>query len=222
MRIAPHLAALLTPALLSACCCADDNPSSAAPAPNKSQDGWTDLFNGRDLTGWKPRDYPAPPGKPAPKHPNGWSVKDGVLASKPPGTDLDTVGDYYSFELHAEFRIPKGSNSGLYLRGKYEVQIFDSYGKPPDISGCGALYKRVAPSVNAAKPAGEWQTYDITFRGRALKVVHNGTTVQDLPDVGDHGTGAQSAVPDGPGPIRIQGDHGGIELRNLRIKPLKD
>ena len=212
--------ATLALAALSACCCGGDEPSPAASAPKDAAPGWTDLFNGKDLTGWKPRDYPAPPGKSAPKKPNGWAAKDGVLVSTPPSTDLDTVGEYYSFELHAEFRIPQGSNSGLYLRGKYEVQIFDSHGKPPDLSGCGALYKRVAPSVNAAKPAGEWQTFDITFRGRALKVVHNGTVVQDLPDVGDHGTGAQSATPDGPGPIRIQGDHGPIELRNLRIRLL--
>ena len=111
-------------------------------------------------------------------------------------------------------------NSGVYLRDKYEVQIFNSYGKPPVDSGCGALYRRIAPAVNASKPPGEWQTYDITFIGKRLIVIHNGQKVLDVADVGPMGTGASSNRPDGPGPLRLQGDHDAVSLRNIRIRPL--
>ena len=106
------------------------------------------------------------------------------------------------------------------MRDKYEVQIFDSYGNPPSDSGCGALYKRVAPAVNASKQAGEWQTFDITFIGQRLTVVHNGQRILDNVDVGPKGTGAASHRSDGPGPLRLQGDHDAIAFRNIKIRPL--
>jgi len=120
-----------------------------------------------------------------------------------------------------EFQVTAGSgNSGVYLRDKYEVQIFNSFGKEIAKNGCGSLYNKIAPSVNASKPAGEWQTYDITFIGTRLTVLHNGQKVLDNVDVGPMGTGAASSRPDGPGPLRLQGDHEAVSFRNIRIRPL--
>ncbi len=170
------------------------------------------LFNGKDLAGWHLRD---------PKGPNGWKVQNGVYVNTPPSTDIQTDAEYYDFQLHVEFRVSDGDgNSGVYMRDKYEVQIFNSYGKPPVDSGCGALYRRIAPAVNASKPPGEWQTFDIIFIGKHLTVIHNGQKVLDNVDVGPMGTGAASKRPDGPGPLRLQGDHNAVSFRNIRIHPL--
>lgn len=182
--------------------------AAAAPA----QKGWITLFNGKDLSGWHFRDA---------KGPNGWSVVGGVYVNTKPSTDIQTDAEYYDFLLHVEFKVSEGNgNSGVYLRDKYEVQIFNSYGKPAEDGGCGALYHRIAPAVNASKPAGEWQTYDITFIGQRLTVIHNGKKVLDNVDVGPMGTGAASKRPDGPGPLRLQGDHDSVSFRNVRIRPL--
>ncbi len=174
--------------------------------------GWVRLFNGQDLTGWHL-------GKP--DGPNGWKVEAGVYVNTPPSTDIQTDAEYYDFQLHVEFNVTTGNgNSGVYLRDKYEVQIFNSYGQPVVDSGCGALYRRIAPAINASKPAGEWQTYDITFIGKRLTVIHNGQRVQDVADVGPMGTGAASKRPDAPGPLRLQGDHDAVSFRNVSIRPL--
>jgi hypothetical protein len=174
--------------------------------------GWIPLLNGKDLTGWHLRKAQGT---------NGWKVTDQVLVNTPPGTDLQTDAEYYDFQLHVEFKVTPGDgNSGVYMRDKYEVQIFNSFGKPALDNGCGALYKKIAPSVNASKPEGEWQTYDITFIGRRLTVIHNGQKVHDNVDVGPMGTGAASNRADGPGPLRLQGDHEAVSFRNIRIRPL--
>lgn len=185
---------------------------TVAEARSATEKGWIPLFNDKDLSGWHLRN---------PQGPNGWTVVDGVYVNTKPSTDLQTDAEYYDFRLHVEFKVTEGNgNSGVYLRDKYEVQIFNSYGKPPDDSGCGALYRRIAPAVNASKPAGEWQTYEITFIGPRLTVIHNGQKVLDNVDVGPMGTGAAGKRPDGPGPLRLQGDHDSVSFRNLRIRPL--
>jgi hypothetical protein len=182
----------------------------ASAAQQDAKDGWIQLFNGRDLTGWKLRN---------PDGPNGWKVTDGVYVNTPPSTDLVTEQSFYDFDLHVEFRPAVNTNSGLYLRDIYEVQIFDSHGKPMSESMCGALYRRVAPALNACKPAGEWQTFEITFVGRRLTVVHNGQKLHDAIDVGPLGTGAAGKRADAPGPLRLQGDHQEVSFRNIRIRP---
>ena len=185
--------------------------ASVQPAVAKKR-GWVSLFNDKDLTGWHLRD---------PKGRNGWKVENGDYVNTPPGTDIQTDAEYYDFQLHVEFRVSEGDgNSGVYMRDKYEVQIFNSYGKPAIDSGCGALYRRIAPAVNASKPAGEWQTFEITFIGKHLTVIHNGQKVLNNVDVGPMGTGAASKRPDGPGPLRLQGDHNAVSFRNIRIRPL--
>jgi hypothetical protein len=173
---------------------------------------WTPLFNGKDLAGWHLQKTGGP---------NGWTVADGVYTNKPPSTDIQTDDEYYNFDLHVEFKTIPGAtgNSGVYLRDRYEIQILDSFGKPPSESGCGALYRRLAPSENASKPLGEWQAFDITFIGRRLTLIHNGRNVLDDVDVGPMGTGAASQRADGPGPLRLQGDHDAVAFRNVRIRP---
>ena len=102
-----------------------------------------------------------------------------------------------------------------------EIQILNSFGKPVSDSACGALYRRIAPAVNACKPVGEWETFEVTFVGRQLTVVHNGQKIHDAVDVGPKGTGASSERPDGPGPLRLQGDHQEVSFRNIWIRPRK-
>ncbi len=180
-------------------------------SPKADGKGWISLFNGKDLTGWRLRQADGP---------NGWKVVNVVYVNTPKSTDIQTDAEYYDFQLRVEFKVESGSNAGVYLRDKYEVQILDSYGKPPVDKGCGALYMRIAPAVNAAKPAGEWQTFDITFIGQRLTVIHNGRKVLENVETGPMGTGAASNRPDGPGPLRLQGDHGAVSFRNVRIRPL--
>jgi len=199
-------------ALATALSGAPESSPKLGQSGKSDESNWKPLFNGKDLTGWHLR---------KPDGSNGWKVENGIYVNTPPSTDIQTDDEYYDFQLHVEFKVnPEKGNSGVYMRDKYEVQIFDSYGKPPSDSGCGALYKRAAPAVSASKPAGEWQTFDITFIGRRLTVVQNGQKILDNVDVGPKGTGAASNRPDGPGPLRLQGDHDAIAYRNIKIRPL--
>ena len=140
------------------------------------------LFDGKTLSGWKLRD---------PKAKMGWAVVDGDLAVVEPKGNADLVSDrkFQDMKLHIEFNVEPHSNSGVYLRGRYEVQIVDDPALTTEAHGCGALYSRIAPSVDATKPAGQWQTFDITFVGRKLNVVLNGRTIVDGVARGHHGRG---------------------------------
>ena len=199
-------------ALATALSGAHESNPKLSQSGKSAESNWKPLFNGKDLTGWHLR---------KPDGPNGWKVENGIYVNTPPSTDIQTDDEYYDFQLHVEFKVnPEKGNSGVYMRDKYEVQIFNSYGKPAVDSGCGALYRRIAPAVNASKPPGEWQTFDITFIGKHLTVIHNGQKVLDNVDVGPMGTGAASKRPDGPGPLRLQGDHNAVSFRNIRIRPL--
>jgi hypothetical protein len=171
------------------------------------------LFDGKTLGGWKPRDA---------KKKNGWAVVHGELAVVEPKDNSDLVSEptFQDLKLHIEFNVEPHSNSGVYLRGRYEIQILDN----PDAKmaldplGCGAVYSRIAPKKDATKPAGEWQTYDITMVGRQITVVLNGqTVVQGVVD-GITG-GALNPYEDEPGPLMLQGDHGKIRFRNVVVAP---
>lgn len=193
------------------------------PAPGTGP-GWRQLFNGRDLSGWHLRHAD---GK------NAWTVQDGVLVNTERATDFVTDASFGSCELYVEFMVPQGSNSGVYLQGRYEVQIADTAGvDPPNMGCCGAVYSKAVPSENAARPAGEWQTFHITFHSAKLDaegkvteqaritVVHNGKTVVDNVTV-DSPTGGQLDNDHGkPGPILIQGDHGPIHYRRIALKAI--
>ncbi len=177
------------------------------------------LFNGKDLTGWEVLD---------PNVPNGWHVRDGILANdaKQPAhghiryANIRTKAVFGDFKLKLEVRVPPGGNSGVYLRGVYEVQVADTYGHPCDSHNMGAIYSRITPTVAAEKPAGQWQTLDITLVDRHVTVILNGTKIIDnQPLLGCTG-GALWSDEFRPGPIYLQGDHTSIEYRNLVLRPV--
>jgi len=177
------------------------------------------LFNGRDLTGWRVSD--------AAKI-NGWSVRDGTLCNDTPKTDFAAYGDHANLrtdaefedvQLHAEFNVPAGGNSGLFLRGLYEVQVVDRDSPMQGISGPGAVFGRITPSRNAGRPGGEWQTYDLTLVDRHITVVLNGETVIDNQPVEGCTGGALISDVTRPGPLYLQGDHTRVQYRNLVLRP---
>jgi len=167
----------------------------------------------------------------------------GVLYNGPSGktVDLFTVIEHGDVIAHIEFMVPKGSNSGVYFQGRYEIQIFDSWGvKNPTYSDCGGIYQRWgpqggyeghAPRVNAAKKPGEWQTFDVVFRAprfdssgkkienaRFVKVIHNGVLIHENVEVTGP-TRASHFTDEKPlGPLMLQGDHGPVAYRNIRLR----
>ena len=175
------------------------------------------LFNGKDLSGWRLI---------KPDADTGWSVADGVLMNrvdKKSGKhygNLRTDAEFEDFNLKTEVRTSEGSNSGIYLRGIYEVQIMESFGKPLDSHHMGALYSRITPSVNAEKPIGEWQTLDITLVDRHLTVILNGKTIIDNQTVLGCTGGAMTSDEFKPGPIFLQGDHTDVDYRNMVLRPV--
>lgn len=167
------------------------------------------LFNGKDLKGWKALGD------------NQWVAQAGILKSPKSGANLVSEKTFTDFKLHIEFRYPKGSNSGVYLRGRYEVQVMDSKGMEPESGLFGGVYGFLTPSEMAAKNPGEWQSYDITLTGRMITVVANGKTIicnQAIPGITG---GALDSNEGQPGPLLIQGDHGPVEYRNIIITPAK-
>ncbi|MDT0607555.1 3-keto-disaccharide hydrolase [Croceitalea rosinachiae] len=167
------------------------------------------LFNGSDLSGWHAEGE------------NQWVVENGILKSPQSGSNLISDEKFTDFKAHIEFRYPKGSNSGVYLRGRYEVQIADNIGLPASDIYFSGIYGFLEPNENVAKAAGEWQTYDITLIGRRVTVVANGKTVindQTIPGI----TGGAIDSKEGePGPFLIQGDHGPIEFRKFVVTPVQ-
>ncbi len=167
------------------------------------------LFNGKDLQGWHALGE------------NQWKAESGILRSPKSGSNLVTDQSFTDFKLHIEFRYPKGSNSGVYLRGRYEVQIEDNKGSEPSAHLFSAVYGFLSPTEMMAKSAGEWQSYDITLAGRMITLAVNGKTVicnQEIPGI----TGGAIDSKEGePGPLQIQGDHGPVEFRNIVITPGK-
>jgi uncharacterized repeat protein (TIGR03806 family) len=220
---------------------------------NKS--GFIPLFNGKNLAGWR---------GPARSTNGDWktvaavspdsddnrkfTIKpgNGVLLNGDKGrtVNLFTTSEHGDCDLRLEFNVPKGSNSGVYLQGRYEIQILDSYGvKKPKYGDCGGVYRRLikgkptggkAPAVNASKPPGEWQSFRIVFRAprfdkngkktqnaRFVKVFHNGKLIHENVDVTGPTVAAAFGDEKPKGPIMLQGDHGPVAYRNLKIAPLK-
>jgi len=149
---------------------------------------------------------------------NKFVMEEGVMVNKEKGGNLVSTQKFDDFKLSVEFRYPAGSNSGIYLRGRHELQIEDSDGRADDVS-IGGIYGFIAPSVNAAKEPGEWQTYEVTLVGRHVTVVLNGVEViSNRPIPGITG-GSLNSNEGEPGPIMIQGDHGPIEFRKFVVTP---
>ncbi|PIF01470.1 MAG: hypothetical protein CR994_02270 [Maribacter sp.] len=168
------------------------------------------LFNGENLDGWHATGE------------NQWIVKEGILTSEKPGANLVTDEKFGDFKLHVEFRYPKGSNSGIYLRGRYEVQITDSKGLEPASVQFGGVYGFLTPNEMVAKAAGEWQAYDITLIGRRVTIVANGKEIITNQNIPGMTGGALDNNEAEPGPIFIQGDHGPMEFRSVVITPALD
>ena len=215
--------------------------------------GRQELFSGKNLAGWR-----APTGnwtvakavRLDPANPERFVLTPGtgVLVNGPAGRTVDLVSEieFGDIQAHVEFCIPKHSNSGVYLMGRYEVQVYDSYGvaqdQYPGIE-CGGIYPRWiheqnveghSPRVNASKPPGQWQSFDITFRAprfaadgkkianaRLVKVLHNGKVIHENLELHGPTRGALWDDEKATGPIRLQGDHGPVAYRNLWIKLLQ-
>ena len=209
-------------------------------------------LTGRDLSGWR-----EPTGEWAvakavaldPADPTKFILTpgEGIIFNGPKfkTVDLITEAEFGDAEIHVGFCVSKHSNSGVYLMGRYELQVYDSFGveqdKYPGIE-CGGIYPRWineknveghSPRVNASKPPGKWQTFDITFRAprfdgsgkkianaRFVKVLHNGKLIHENVELNGVTRGAISEDEKATGPLRLQGDHGPVAYRNLRVKPL--
>ena len=189
---------------------------TAAKAPSLARNSkpvWskpTQLFNGKDLKGWH-----------ASGANNQWIVEKGILKSPKPGSNIISDATFTDFKLHIEFRYPVHGNSGVYLRGRYEVQITDHYPETPPRDVLGSIYGFIKPNESVATKPNEWITYDITFVGRNVTVVINGKTIicnQEIPGITG---GALDSFEGKPGPIMLQGDHEPIEYRNIIITPAK-
>ena len=181
-----------------------------APTLRHAEPAWgkpVALFNGKDLGGWEAIGV------------NQWTVVNGILTSAKPGSNLRTQKLFTDFKLHVEFRVPAKGNSGIYLRGRHEVQVEDSKGMPLNSHHAGGVYGFLVPNEDAARAPGEWQTYDITLVGRLVTVVLNGRTViarQEIPGITG---GALDSNEGAPGPILIQGDHSPVEYRKVVLTP---
>ena len=160
---------------------------------------------------------------------NGWSVKEGLLVNETPKTDFSATGDHANLQtvdnfgdckLHIEFLIGKDRNSGIYVRGMYEAQVVDRDSRMQGIQGVGAIFGSIAPSKNAGRPGGEWQTYDLTLVDRHVTVVLNGEKVIDNQPVPGPTGGAVFTDPTQPGPIHLQGDHTNVRYRDIYLAPV--
>jgi len=178
--------------------------------------GFVPLFNGKDTTGWHLRRKDG--------H-NSWSVENGILKNTvntaEHGTDL--VGDksFWNFTVKYDFMVPDNSNSGFYLRGRHEIQILGDFKRgKPDVHGNGSIYGVKAPDEFASKPGGEWQSAEATIVGNKITVILNGRKIHDHVEC-NKATGSEiDAQIHEPGPIFLQGDHGTVWFRNIRIKEL--
>jgi uncharacterized protein len=197
---------------------ADATPQSTEYRLSKAEkkEGFKPLFNGRDLNGWKLRNKG---GRAS------WSAQNGnlvnIVGKDEHGTDLVSEDTFKDFVIRYEYLVPKGSNSGLYLRGRHELQILDDAERKTLAPGSnGGLYNTKAPSIMASRKSGEWQEVEARIEGNLVTVFLNGVKIHDKV-VADKATGGElDAKLKDPGPIMLQGDHGSIAFRNIRIKKL--
>jgi len=165
-----------------------------------------------DLSNWMPRN---------PNNDNHWQIENDMLVNNKAGVDLVSRQTFTDFKLHLEFNIPDSSNSGIYLRGRYEVQIEDNFGKKPDSLKAGGVYGFIVPRTMAIKPAGQWNSYDITLLGRKVTVILNDEMIINNIEIPGITGGAQDSREAEPGPLILQGDHGAIRFRDMVLTPAK-
>ena len=188
---------------------------TGTPAPalkRRAPKAWTNpesLFNGKDLTGWEP-DNPAT---------NHWVARNGDLLNETKGANLRSTRKFEDFKLHIEFNCPEDGNSGVYLRGRYEIQVeYVPAGREDKYHMMGSIYGYLAPAVESPRTPGQWESFDVTLVGRYVTIARNGVITidnQEIPGI----TGAALDSNEGlPGPFYIQGDHtGGMKYRNITI-----
>jgi len=181
------------------------------PPPDPRWREPAELFTGRTLRGWVLRDASAP---------NLWKARGGVLANTGNGSDLVSDSQFTDFKLRLEVNVPSGSESGVYLRGRYKVQVQDDYGKLPSTRSMGAIYGYLAPKSNTARPAGDWQELEITLLGRWVTVSLNGRTILDHEEIPGITGGALDSREGEPGPLMLQGARGPVAYRNIVVRPL--
>ncbi len=184
-----------------------------APALPELQPNWRDPVEliQYDLTNWTLR---------SPEWESHWSIQDGMLVNAKAGSDLITINKYGDFRLIAEYKYPKGSNSGIYLRGRYEFQIVDDFESGANgVGNSGAIYGFLAPTKNAVLAPEEWNTAEITFLGRFVTIVLNGETIIDHKEIPGITGGALDSDEGNPGPLFVQGDHGPVTFRKLTLYP---
>jgi hypothetical protein len=179
------------------------------PAP-KAWNAPEPIFNGKDLTGWEPM-------TPQNSH---WAVQNGDLLNESKGSNLRTTRTFNDFKLHIEFNCPSGGNSGIYLRGRYEVQVeYEPLDANDKFHRIGSIYSFIAPSVELPRKPGTWETYDITLVGRRVTVVRDGVKTIDNQEIPGITGGALDSHEGEPGPFYIQGDHtGGMRYRNITVQ----
>ena len=187
-------------------------------AAAQNEEGFRPLFNGKDTAGWKLRN---------PTGHNSWTIEPGgvlkntVEKGGPHGNDLLTEETFRNFTVRYDYMTPDNSNSGFYLRGRQEIQILGDYKRgEAGKGGNGAIYNFKSPDKFVTRPGGEWQTAEVTIIGHRITVVLNGVKIHDNVEC-DQATGGElDKNMDQPGPIMLQGDHGTVSFRNIRLKAL--
>jgi hypothetical protein len=188
---------------------------SGVPAPSlnrKPPEAWATpepLFNGRDLSGWEADQASN----------NHWVAEDGELRNQTAGANLRTTHTFGDFKLHIEYNCPGGGNSGVYLRGRYEVQVeYEPPEKNDAFHAMGSIYGFISPAKEVAPRPGEWESYDVTLVGRHVTVVRDGALIIDNREIPGITGGALDSHEAEPGPLYLQGDHtGGLKYRNIAI-----
>lgn len=193
---------------------ADVQSTTAKLSAEEAKDGFKLLFDGESLKGWKLRNNDGE---------KSWSVQNGMLVNLPDKHGTDLVGEekFRDFVVRYEYLVPKGANSGFYLRGRHEIQILeDSEKKTPEMGGNGAIYSIKPASEFVSRKPGEWQSAQVTMKGNRVTVILNGVKIHDDVEV-NKATGSElDRNLDQPGPFFLQGDHGAVAFRNIRVKPL--
>ena len=185
-------------------------------AASEKEMGFKPLFNGTDLSGWKLRREEGPAS---------WSALNGMLVNTlkegEHGTDLISEEKFWNFTVRFEYQVPKASNSGFYLRGRHEIQLLeDAAGRKLADGGNGAIYSIKPVDIFVSRKAGEWQEVEATIEEDRVTVFLNGVKVHNQVEVKKATGGELDANVDQPGPILLQGDHGAVAFRNVRIKVL--
>src|ERR1035438_1876785 len=179
--------------------------------PPKTWTAAETIFNGKDLTGWIPTDTAAD---------NHWTVKDSELVNESKGANLKSARTFDDFKLHIEFNCPDGGNSGIYLRGRYEVQVeYEKVDANDRFHSIGSVYSMIAPAVDLPRTPGKWESFDITLVGRWVTVERNGVKTIDNQEIPGPTGGALDSNEGEPGPFYLQGDHtGGMKYRNITVQ----